>query len=170
MSSGCFSWCPLLLPRKSKFTETVSEVRINSGHGCANSLTTWTKCVQKLLENELAIVPATRETSLTNPKAVRGMIHCPAISLTRILIQKLSENPREVVPSTTKYITATGKQTLMLLQSAATLIPVPAIKEVIGVALKIIEICEVRKIPPRKGCEIVLKTLLSAYICRREKG
>ena len=73
-----------------------------------------------------------------------------------------SEKPRDVIPTTTKYITATGKQALMLLQSAATLIPVPLIQEAIGVALKIIEVCEVRKIPPRNGCEMVL----NIYIVR----
>ena len=42
----------------------------------------------------------------------------------------------------------------MLLQSAAALIPVPMIQEAIGVALKIIQVCEVCKIPPRKDREI----------------
>ena len=41
-----------------------------------------------------------------------------------------------------------------MLQSAASLIPVPLIKEAIGVALKIIELCEVSKIPLRKGCKM----------------
>jgi hypothetical protein len=82
----------------------------------------------------------------------------------------LSENYQEVIPTKTKYVTATGKQALLLLQSAATLIPVPLIQEVIGVALKIIEICEVGKIPSRKGCDIVHNILLSEYIYRREKG
>jgi hypothetical protein len=84
----------------------------------------------------------------------------------------LPENPREVIPTTTKYVTATGKQALMLLKSAATLIPVPLIQEAIGVALKIIEVCEVRKILPRKGCEMVQvhNILLSEFNCRRAKG
>ena len=68
------------------------------------------------------------------------------------------------------YITATGEQALMLLQSAGALIPVALIQEAIGVALKIIELCEVRKILPRKGCEMVLNILLSECICHREKG
>ena len=42
-----------------------------------------------------------------------------------------------------------------MLQSAASLIPVPLIKEIIGVALKIIELCEVCTIPPKKGCKVV---------------
>ena len=57
---------------------------------------------------------------------------------------------------------ATGKQSLKVLQSAAAFIPVPLIQEAVGVALKIIEICEEHcevctKIPPRKGCEMVNK-------------
>ena len=86
-----------------------------------------------------------------------------------IRIQKSSENPREVFPSTAKYITATGKQALMLLQSAATLIPVPLIKEAIEVAIKIIELCQVCKIPPRKGCKMIY-SVLSECTCRRSKG
>ena len=77
----------------------------------------------------------------TNSKAVRGLIH--PNSLTHISIQKSSETPRDVVPSKTKYIAATGKQALMF---SAALIPVPMMQEAIGVALKIIQMCEVRKI------------------------
>ena len=65
----------------------------------------------------------------------------PTIPLTEIGIQKLSENPRTAVPTTTDYITATGKEVLIVLQSAAKVIPVP---DAIGVALKIIQVCEVR--------------------------
>ena len=158
------------MPWKLNFTKTDSEVTINLG--CANFLTTI--CVQKLPENELAIVSRTKEpTSVedrvkeTNSKAVRGLIH--PNSLTHISIQKSSETPRDVVPSKTKYIAATGKQALMLLQSAAALIPVPMMQEAIGVALKIIQMCEVRKIPPRKGCEMAHSLLLSECIRRREK-
>ena len=78
MSVGCFSWCPLLIPWKSKIAETKPEVSINSG--CANFLTT--NCVQKLPEDELAIVAKTKEcTSVEDrvieltSKAVRGLIH-----------------------------------------------------------------------------------------------
>jgi hypothetical protein len=66
----------------------------------------------------------------------------------------LSEKPREVIPTTKTYIAASGKQALMLLQSAAALIPVPLIKEAIGVALNIIQVCEVRKIPPKKKLRV----------------
>ena len=153
MSCGCFPWCPLLIPWKFKITETKSEVSIDSG--CANFFLS-TNCVQKLPENDLAIVSETKEfTSVenrvmeTNSKAVRGSIHILPDSLTHIWIQKLSETPREVIPTTMNYITASGKQALMLLQSAAGLIPVPLIQEAIGVALKIINVCEVREIPHR---------------------
>ena len=58
----------------------------------------------------------------------------------------------------------------MLLPSAASLIPVPSIKEAIGVALKIIELCEVCKFLLRKRCKIVYFILLSEYIRHRSKG
>ena len=67
---------------------------------------------------------------------------CPAILLTDI--QKLSENSRTTVPTTTDYISATGKEVLVVLQSAAKIIPVPFLQDAIGVALKIIQVCEVR--------------------------
>ena len=70
----------------------------------------------------------------------------PAISLTSILIywQKLSENLECIVPTKTDYAMATVKEVLTLAQSAASMIPVPFLKETIGVALKIIQVCEVR--------------------------
>jgi hypothetical protein len=74
----------------------------------------------------------------------------PAISLTNIVIQKLSENSRTAVPTTTDYITATGKEVLIVLESAAKVIPVPFLQDAIGVALKIIQVCEVRWIPSLK--------------------
>jgi hypothetical protein len=67
--------------------------------------------------------------------------------MTNIWIQKLSENTQAAVPTATQYITASGKQALALLQSAASVIPVPLLQDAIGVALKIIEVCEVRGIP-----------------------
>ena len=60
----------------------------------------------------------------------------------------------------TKYITASGKQVLTLLRSAAAVIPVPLLQEVIGVAVKIIEVCEVRKILSKESCDIVRDFLL----------
>jgi hypothetical protein len=70
----------------------------------------------------------------------------PTNYLTQICNQESSENSRKVVPTMTKYITASGKQVLTLLQSAAAVIPVPMLQEAIGVAVKIIEVCEVRRI------------------------
>ena len=67
-----------------------------------------------------------------------------AISLTSIWIQKLSENSQSAVPTKTDYAMATVKEVLTLAQSAASMIPVPFLKEAIGVALKIIQVCEVR--------------------------
>ena len=67
-----------------------------------------------------------------------------AISLTSIWIQKLSEDSQSAVPTKTDYALATVKEVLTLAQSAASMIPVPFLKEAIGVALKIIQICQVR--------------------------
>ena len=151
---------------------------------CANFLVT--NCLQELPENELEIVSATKECTSVEPEdrvmetnskaAVRGLflISYPPISLIYIWIQESSNNPREVVPSTAKYIMATGKQALKVLQSAAAFIPVPLIREAVGVALKIIEVCEeqceVCKIPLRKGCKTVNNILSLEYIHRRSKG
>ena len=70
----------------------------------------------------------------------------PAISLTFIRIQKLAENSQSesVVPTKTDYALATVKEVLTLAQSAASVVPVPFLQEAIGVALKIIQLCEVR--------------------------
>jgi hypothetical protein len=81
----------------------------------------------------------------------------------------LSEIHRKVIPTTTKYITAAGKQALILLQSAATLIPVSLIQEAIGVAIKIIQICEVSKILAQVARWITIY-FLSGNIYHREKG
>ena len=68
----------------------------------------------------------------------------PAISLTSIWIQILSENSQSAVPTNKDYAISTVKEILTLAQSAASVTPVPFLKEAIGVALKIIQICEVR--------------------------
>ena len=65
-------------------------------------------------------------------------------SLTSICIQELPENSQSVVPTKTDYAVSTVKEVLTLSQSAAFMIPVPFLKEAIGVALKIIQVCEVR--------------------------
>ena len=58
-------------------------------------------------------------------------------------IQKLSANSRSAIP-TKDYAMATVKEVLTLSQSAAGVLPVPFLQEAIGVALKIIQVCEVR--------------------------
>ena len=69
-----------------------------------------------------------------------------------------------------------GKEALKVLQSAAAFIPVPLIREAVGVALKIMEVCEERcevcKIPPMKYCKIINNVLLlfPEYIRRRKKN
>ena len=50
---------------------------------------------------------------------------------------------------------ATVKEVLTLAQSAASMIPVPLLKESIGVALKIIQVCEVCWIPPLEGYKTI---------------
>jgi hypothetical protein len=42
-----------------------------------------------------------------------------------------------------EYTAATGKEILTLLQSAAGIIPVPLLQDAIGVAVKIVQACEV---------------------------
>ena len=66
---------------------------------------------------------------------------------------------------------ATGKHALKVLQSAAAFIPVPLVREAIGVALKIMEVCEERCevciIPFRKCCNLIYNILFPGYIrCR----
>ena len=60
-----------------------------------------------------------------------------------IFIQQLAENSQSVVPTKKDYATATVKEVLTLAQSAASVIPVPFLKEAIRVALNIIQLCEV---------------------------
>jgi hypothetical protein len=93
------------------------------------------------LEGEHAIVPATtfaENVMESKPDEVRSHD-----SLSFILIQ-LSENSQSVVPTKTDYAMATVKEVLTLSQSAASVIPVPFLKETISIALKIIQLCEVR--------------------------
>jgi len=54
---------------------------------------------------------------------------------------------------------ATVKEVLALSQSAAAFTPIPFLQEAIGVALKIIEICEVGRIPPLKVARQMIKIL-----------
>jgi hypothetical protein len=141
MSVGCFSWCPPLrrLGAKKQTTEAKLEVRIDSS--CVISLT-------QIQEHPLAIVqhaaPVPVAKIFTEPESdeVNGLNQCPMGS-DESFIQKLFENTLEVVPTKTQYIMASGKQALALLQTAASVIPVPLLQDAIGVAMKIIEVCEV---------------------------
>ena len=72
------------------------------------------------------------------------VISRPTISLTDILIQQSAKISQSVVPTKTDYVMATVKEVLTLAQSAASVSPVPFLQEAIGVALKIIQLCEVR--------------------------
>ena len=76
------------------------------------------------------------------------------ILLTHICVQNL-ENPAANVPTTmsakmfmeptkTDYTMATVKEVLTLSQSVAGVTSIPFLQEAIGVALKIIQVCEVR--------------------------
>ena len=55
----------------------------------------------------------------------------------------LPESSQSLVPTKKDYAFATVKEVLTLSQSAASVIPVPFLNEAIGVALKIIQVCEV---------------------------
>ena len=59
------------------------------------------------------------------------------------MIQKLPVDSQDIVPTKTEYAITTVKEVLTLSQTAASVIPVPFLNEAIGVALKIIQLCEV---------------------------
>jgi len=50
---------------------------------------------------------------------------------------------KSAVPETQEYVSTGGKEVIKVLQSAAELVPVPLLKDALGVAIKIIEVCEV---------------------------
>ena len=78
-------------------------------------------------------------------------------------IQKLSENSQSVVPTKKDYAIATVKEVLTLSQSASAVIPVPFLQEAIGIALVIIQVCEVRWIPPLKFAGPLIKFLIRKH-------
>jgi hypothetical protein len=114
-------------------------------------------------------LPVARIFMESESDEVSGLLHvlCP---LTSICIQILSENTRSVVPTKTQYIMATGKQTLELLHSAASLIPVPLLQDVIRVAIKIIETCEVREFLYSQTTRFTYDMYLSGGISCPTKG
>ena len=75
--------------------------------------------------------------------------------LSIVHIEQLFEYTQSVVPTNTKYTMASVKEVLTMSQSAASVIPVPFLKEAINVALKIIQLCEVRRIPPFEACKTI---------------
>jgi len=50
---------------------------------------------------------------------------------------------KSAFPKFQEYATAGGKEVLKTLQLAADLVPVPLLRNVLGVAIKVIEVCEV---------------------------
>ena len=56
----------------------------------------------------------------------------------------IQKNLQTAIPTTKAYALAAVKEVLTLSQSAAGVTPVPFLQEAIGVALKIIQLCEVR--------------------------
>ena len=67
-----------------------------------------------------------------------------------------------------KYITATGKEVLTVLRSAAGLIPVPMLQDAIEIALKIIELCEVRQRLQAVVWWLMRQSLLGVFSRRTE--
>ena len=150
MSAGCFSSLRL---RKWGAKKSTMEAKVSRDSCCATSLTK--SYVQKRKLGMGAAEPESEEVS--------RLIHV-LWTLTRICLQALFENTRTVVPTTKEYIMATGKQALALLESAASAIPVPLLQDAIGIAIKIIEVCEVRGI-----CMSVLQVAIRyAYIRRHQ--
>ena len=108
--SGCFSWCPLLIPWKSKITKTQSEVskeiwryKLLDNYLC-----------QDLPENEPAIISRTKECTTvedrvteTNSKAaVRGLILTILPSLWHFCVKELPEIELVPIASATKECTS----------------------------------------------------------------
>ncbi|KIM34775.1 hypothetical protein M413DRAFT_33026 [Hebeloma cylindrosporum] len=113
MSAGCLSWFRLRLPWNTK-KQSVEMKPPES--------------VQELPPDSPAIIPATPspKNEVVEPEAD----------------EKLSKNPRTVVPTTKEYTVAALKGALTVSQSVAGFVPVPFLQEAIGFALNIIQICE----------------------------
>ncbi|PPR03756.1 hypothetical protein CVT26_005795 [Gymnopilus dilepis] len=120
MSAGCFSWCPIPRPRHAKPKSSTNSSKSDastSGH------------VQKLPEK----LSNSANSKIPNEKA-KAIDIAPESST--------STKSRSAAPTTAQYVTASGKEVLTILESAAGVIPVPLLQEAIGVALKIIEVLE----------------------------
>ncbi|PPQ68908.1 hypothetical protein CVT26_001845 [Gymnopilus dilepis] len=68
--------------------------------------------------------------------------------------EESSKDNEGAVPTVAQYAVASGKEVLTILESAAGVIPVPLLQEAIGVALKIIEVCEEGAAVERKVKEL----------------
>ena len=99
-----------------------------------------------------------------------GVVWCFVNSLTDIWIQTLSESSRTGVSTKLEYTAATGKEVLILLQSAAGVMPVPLLQDAIGVASKVVQLCEVGWIPPWKVARQLMKMLSLGCIGYWTKG
>jgi len=144
MFAGCFSWCPLL--RRWSAKKQSPEIEVSIHPCCAISLTqSYHQGHQQAIVGVAAPVPVAKTVMEPESDKVTGLILVLS-TLTNICTQNLTGNPRAVVPTTTQYFMATGKQALALLQTAAGVIPVPLLQDAIGIAMKIIEVCEVRRI------------------------
>jgi len=70
-----------------------------------------------------------------------------ALNLHPVTFTDFSQNQaaeeKYVIPETREYVAASGKGVIMVLRSAAELVPVPLLKDALGLAIKIIEVCEV---------------------------
>jgi hypothetical protein len=151
--TGCFSWCRLHMPWVAK----KGSPQVSTDLCCEISLTH--SRVQKP-ENPPAIVPATMSAeNIMEPKPDEGRF--TFCNLSDVNVD--SENSQSVVPTKTDYTMATVKEVLTLSQSAAAVTPVPFLQEAIGVALKIIQVCEVRRISPLKVASQMIKNFIRRH-------
>ena len=65
------------------------------------------------------------------------------LALTAFLHLQPADHGHQITPTLREYSFEAGKQTIELLEKAAGLIPVPFAKEAVGVALALINACEV---------------------------
>src|SRR5258707_6993173 len=108
MSDGCFSWCPLL--RRWGAKKQSPEIEVSIDPCCAISLTqSYHQGHQLAIVGVAAPVPIAKIVMEPESDKVTGLI-LVLWTLTNICIQTLSENPHAVVPTTTQYFMATGKQ------------------------------------------------------------
>ena len=144
MGTGCFSWCRLhiLWSAKKKFPQVSTRVMLR------NLFDTYLRSETGKSTGERPNNNFCQEVYGAEIRWSETVGSRPVISLTSIWVQNLSENSQSVVPTKADYTMATVKEVLTLSQSAAGVTPVPFLQEAIGVALKIIQVCEVRRIPP----------------------